>query len=126
MMTKTMTALTTAMLMAGTATFAQTEPATAPDPVDSAAEATSMDQPIQTGASTDGDEPPTETVNSTDLSGDDIIPLDAETGSTDGTEYDPIEDSIPAEAAVEVEGDTGLEEDGGAETSGMSEGEDLN
>ncbi|WP_282602365.1 hypothetical protein [Paracoccus sp. PARArs4] len=114
MMTKTMTALTTALLMAGTASFAQTEPATA------------MDDQVQVGASTDGDEPPTETATSTDLSGDEIIPTDAETASTDGDEYDAVADTIPAEAAAEVEGDTGLEEDGGAETSGMSEGEDLN
>ena len=37
MLTKTMTALTTAMLLSGTAALAQTEPATALDPVDSVA-----------------------------------------------------------------------------------------
>ena len=126
MLTKTMTALTTAMLLSGTAALAQTEPATALDPVDSVAEVTAAEQPVQIGASTDGDEPPTETMTSTELGGEEIIPTDAETASTDGDEYDPVEDTIPAGAAVTAEGDTGIDEDGGAETSGMDEGEDLN
>lgn len=72
----------------------------------------------QPGAATDGDEPATETPASSDFGGQEDVPITAPTASTDGVDTDPVEQTIPADAALPVPSGSGTEADGGAETGG--------
>ena len=69
---------------------------------------------------TDGDEPPSETPASSNFSGQDQQPLDTPTASVEGDDVDPVNETIPAEAAVPAPegGEAGQDADGGAETDG--------
>lgn len=73
--------------------------------------------------STDGEDPNSETPMSSDFSGQGDLALEAETGSMDGTETDPVAETIPLGATQvdDAAGDetSGQEADGGAETDGQ-------
>lgn len=86
------------------------------------ADAATTDTAATTDAvpATDGDEPPSETPASSDFSGQDQVPLDTPTASVEGDDVDPVNETIPAEAAIPAPegGEAGQSADGGAETDG--------